>query len=385
MAQTVSCVPYDVINTKEARKMAEGLDWSFLHVIRPEIDLPADTWLYDPEVYETGARNLQKMQEEGILIQDKTPQIYLYQQQMGNHIQTGIYTCVSVKDYDQNRILKHELTRPDKEDDRTRHILAQNAHAEPVMLTFKPNDAIREKVKNTTENSSPVYDFTAPDGVVHRVWAFSETEAMAKAFRSISHLYVADGHHRCKSASRVAEILRKGAYGEDEFEFFPAVLIPMDEMRILPYHRIVKKVPSNFLNDLKKTFSVSENASPKPSGQGEISLYLEGKWYEMELPRPESDHIVAQLDVSRLHEAILRPLLGIEDQRTDANIAFVGGIRGYKELERLVNEKEAGLAISMYATRIEELMAVSDQNQLMPPKSTWFEPKLRSGLLVHTF
>ncbi|TVQ65774.1 MAG: DUF1015 domain-containing protein [Balneolaceae bacterium] len=385
LVEQIACVPYDVIDTDEARILAEGRPDSFLHVIRPEIDLPEDVDLYSNAVYHTGASNLKMMQDNGILVQDEQPGLYLYQQQMGTHTQTGLFACVSVRDYDENRILKHELTRPDKEDDRTRHILTQRAHAEPVMLTFKSTGAITGLTNRTLSASDPVYSFTASDGVIHRVWKVEEPGAFVDAFRDVEKLYVADGHHRCKSASRVAEKLREGDYGDDEFEFFPAVIIPMDEMRILAYNRIVKVVPEGFPEKLGAAFELRPDVHPVPQSPGKVSLYMAGRWYGIDLPESTSSDVVEQLDVSRLHRHLLLPLLGIENQRTDPNIGFVGGIRGTEELERLVDSGKAQLAVSMYPTSIGELMAVSDNDQLMPPKSTWFEPKLRSGLLVHTF
>ncbi|MBP3193368.1 DUF1015 domain-containing protein [Natronogracilivirga saccharolytica] len=385
LVEQAACVPYDVIDTEEARQLAEGRPDSFLHVIRPEIDLPEETDLYDDQVYQTGAANLKKMQDSGVLVQEDTPQLYLYQQQMGTHTQTGLYSCVSVRDYDEERILKHELTRPDKEDDRTRHILTQRAHAEPVMLTYEPDDDITRLTNKVLSTTDPVYSFTAVDGVIHRVWQVRDPRAFVDAFRNVEKLYVADGHHRCKSASRVAEKLRDGDYGDEEFEFFPAVIIPMDEMRILSYNRIIHNIPQDFLEKLGASFELTADVHPAPQEPGNISLYTGGRWYGLQLPGASDDDAVAKLDVSRLHKHILLPLLGIENQRTDPNISFVGGIRGTEELERLVDEGKAGLAISMYPTSIEELTAVADNGQLMPPKSTWFEPKLRSGLLVHTF
>ena len=385
MVEQIACVPYDVINTEEARQLAVGRPDSFLHVIRPEIDLPENIDLYDDQVYQTGAENLKKMQDSGVLVQEDTPQLYLYQQQMGTHTQTGLYSCVSVKDYDEDRILKHELTRPDKEDDRTRHILTQRAHAEPVMLTYKPDENITRLTNKVLSTTEPIYSFTATDGVIHRVWQIRDPRAFVDAFRVVDKLYVADGHHRCKSASRVAETLRDKDYGDDEFEFFPAVVIPMDEMRILSYNRIIHQIPPDFLKRLEQTFELTGDVHPSPQESGRISLYSGGRWLGLLLPDALEDDAVAQLDVSRLHKHILLPLLGIENQRTDSNISFVGGIRGTEELERLVDQGKAELAISMYPTSIEELMAVADNGQLMPPKSTWFEPKLRSGLLVHTF
>ena len=383
--EQVACVPYDVIDSEEARLLSDGRPESFLHVVRPEIDLPDGISPYADEVYAAGAANLRKMQEQGILFQDEQPTLYLYQQQMDTHIQTGLFSCVAVRDYDENRILKHELTRPDKEDDRTRHILTQRAHAEPVMLTYKPDETIKNLARKELSASQPVYSFIASDGVVHRLWQIKQTHAFIEAFRNVEKLYVADGHHRCKSASRVAEQLRKGDYGQDEFEYFPAVIIPMDEMQILAYNRIVKTIPADFPEMLQDTFTLREDVHPVPASPGNVCLYLDGRWYGLPLPDDSPKDVADQLDVSRLHWHLLMPLLGIVNQRTDPNLGFAGGIRGTEELERLVDAGKAQLAISMYPTSIQQLMEVADNNQLMPPKSTWFEPKLRSGLLVHTF
>lgn len=384
-AVEIACVPYDVIDTQEARSLSDGNERSFLHVIRPEIDLPEDTGLYDDIVYETGAANLERMQQRGWLVQDATPQLYLYRQQMGSHEQTGLFTCVSVKDYDQNRILKHELTRPDKEDDRTRHILTQRAHAEPVMLTFRQDAEFESLVKKECTRL-PIYDFTASDGVTHKMWQVSDPDAFVELFTHIPLLYVADGHHRCKSASRVAEQLRTpDSTGKEEFEFFPAVLFPMNQMQILPYNRIIKKVPDSFMQQLGERFECIEGATPVPEVQGRVSLYYKGAWIGIDLPGGASEQAVDTLDVSRLQYHLLEPLLGIHDARTDKNIDFVGGIRGIAELEKRVDSGLAELAISMYPTQIEQLVSVADEHCLMPPKSTWFEPKLRSGLLVHAF
>lgn len=385
--EEVACVPYDVINTEEARELAENRPKSFLHVIRPEIGLKPGVDLYDDRVYGKGAENLKRFIREGVLKQPDPATVYLYQQKQDDHVQTGLYACVSVKDYDEDRILKHELTRPDKEDDRTRHIIEQQAHAEPVMLTYRPNDRIHRQIQQTMEIRQPLYAFTAVDGVEHRVWKLEDPRELIEGFRDIDRLYVADGHHRCKSASRAAEKLRKNpeTYTDEEFEFFPAVIFPMDELRILAYNRLVHQVPPRFLEQLSQQFDLKEDSAPEPGEKGSVSLYIDGRWYGLQLPRPEDGSSVEQLDVARLHRYLLQPLLGIEDQRRDKNVSFVGGIRGTRELEKRVNEGSAQLAINMYPTSIQELMAVSDEGELMPPKSTWFEPKLRSGLLVHTF
>lgn len=382
----VACVPYDVVNTEEARSLAKGKPHSFLHVIRPEIDLPGDISYKDDEVYEQGAENLQKLIEDDFLQQEGQEAIYIYRLIWKGRSQTGIFTCVSVADYDNDVILKHELTRPDKEDDRTRHILTQSAHAEPVMMTYKDSELIN-KVVDEAMNEEPLYDFTADDGVQHTIWKVADTDTYVEAFDNIDHFYIADGHHRCKSASRVAEKKRtEGDHtGDEEYNFFPAVLFPMSQMEILAYNRIIYSIPDNFKETLDNHFDLSTDANPKPSEKGKVSIYMDGSWLGLSLPVSEEPNSVQLLDAQRLQSFFLEPLLNINDPRTDDNISFVGGIRGTKELERLVDSGKADLAISMYPTSIEELVDVSDEGLLMPPKSTWFEPKLRSGLLVHTF
>lgn len=386
LVQEVACVPYDVINTAEARALATSKPNSFLHVIRPEIDFPEGIDEHADEVYAKGAENLKKLSQSDHFLQEATPSLYIYRLIMNGKAQTGIFACVAVSDYDENVILKHELTRPDKEDDRTRHILEQSAHAEPVMLAFK-GTADTQQLTQSAMQESPLYDFVAEDGIQHTIWKVAQPEAWVAAFADIPNLYVADGHHRCKAASRTIESL--GYKASTEAHYFPAVLFPLDEMQILPYNRIVYRLPQGkdaFLSDLKERFEVREGVSPSPLFPSEISLYLgAGKWYGLTLPASASDNAADQLDVSRLMEYILTPILNIQDARTDKNIFFVGGIRGTSELERLVDEGTADLGISMFPTQPSDLVAVSDAGLLMPPKSTWFEPKLRSGLLVHLF
>lgn len=384
----VACVPYDVISKEEAAEMAQGKPTSFLHVIRPEIDLPDNTPFHADSVYEKGAENLEKLLDSPVLIQDSVPHIYIYQLETNQHKQTGVFTCVSVQDYDDDVILKHELTRPDKEDDRTRHILEQSAHAEPVMFTYKDDDEVQFLIEKTTVTSPPVIEHTADDGVIHRVWKTEKTAGFAEAFSKVPHLYVADGHHRCKAASRAAEKLRKENNifpGEAEFEYFPAVIFPMSEMKILPYNRIVSCQDKSRINDLFSTLNPVRTERQTPDSKGSVHIYYSGSWYKLELPEPESVNVVSKLDASKLQNSILKPFFGIENPRTDPNINFVGGIRGTGELERLVDKNKADIAFSMYPTSIDELVAVSDAGLLMPPKSTWFEPKLKSGIIIHTF
>lgn len=387
-AEEVACVPYDVISAKEARALAAGKPHSFLHVIRPEIDLPKNIAFNDERVYKKGAENLDRFIKNNILRQEEDRAIYIYRLNWKGRSQTGVFTCVSVDDYDKEVILKHELTRPDKEDDRTRHILTQSAHAEPVMMTYKDHHPLDELIKHTQDNEEPLFDFTAEDGVRHTIWKADDPSAFVEGFGEVEHLYIADGHHRCKSASRAAEQKRdknKNHTGNEEYNFFPAVLFPMSQMEILAYNRIVYSVPEHFLDALKQHFEIREKADPKPKNKGDISVYLDGEWIGLTLPSADDPNSVEKLDAHRLQAFVLEPLLGIKDPRRDENISFVGGIRGTEELETLVDSGKASVAFSMYPTSIEELVEVSDEGLLMPPKSTWFEPKLRSGLLVHTF
>ncbi len=385
-AAEVACVPYDVINSDEARYLAEGKPLSFLHVIRPEIDLPEGTDEHAAAVYVRGAKNLRSYRHSAFSQTDAEPSVYVYELVMKGRSQTGVFACVATSDYDQDVILKHELTRPAKEDDRTRHILEQQAHAEPVMLTYRDDQATPSLIAHAKEGE-PLYNITFDDGVRHTIWKAPDADAFVAAFREIPKLYVADGHHRCKAASRAAEKI--GGDAGAEVRFFPAVLFPISEVTILPYNRVIHSLPGGpqaFLETLRSRFDIKEHANPVPAEKGQISLYVNGTWYGMTLPEARPDaSAVDRLDVGRLTSAILEPLLGITDPRTDPNIDFVGGIRGTQALEERVTSGASDMAISMYATDIRELVDVSDVGLLMPPKSTWFEPKLRSGFLVHLF
>ncbi len=387
-AARVASVPYDVISTEEARQLAKGNDVSFLHIIRPEIDLPAGVDEHDDSVYHTGAENLQRFRAADYTVEEDAPSLYVYRLVMNGRPQAGIFGCVSVADYDNNVILKHELTRPVKEDDRTRHILEQRAHAEPVMLTYRDDYAVQEIIDRTMDGD-PLYEFTASDGVVHSVWKVANPSELASAFELIPRLYVADGHHRCKAASRAAaEINPESGPRPTEVDYFPAVLFPMGNMNIMAYNRIVRRLPgerADFRRRLEEGLGAMKSASPVPETRGSIRVYIDGDWYAIDLPASKLAGAAAKLDVARLGEHLLEPLLGIEDPRRDPNIDFVGGIRGTDALEKTVDSGDAQMAISMFPTSIEELVEVSDSGELMPPKSTWFEPKLRSGLLVHVF
>jgi uncharacterized protein (DUF1015 family) len=384
----VACVPYDVIDTAEARALAEGKPLSFLHVIRPEIDLPEGTDEHAAAVYARGAENLRAYAASAYAVQEEAPALYIYRLVMDGRAQTGIFGCVSVAEYNYGTILKHEKTRPSKEDDRTRHIVTQRAHAEPVMLTFRDDEGVGRLIE-AAKQAEPVYDFPAPDGIRHTVWKAEDPEALVRAFRGIEKLYVADGHHRCKAASRAAEAFQgNGHVPGPEVAFFPAVLFPRSEMLIMPYNRVIRKLPTTpeaFLARLKDRFPVQSGAGPEPKEKGIVCCYLAGGWHRIELPPSQRGTVADWLDVARLSESILEPMLDITDVRTDPNIDFVGGMRGTEALKHLVDDGRAEMALSMYATSIQELIDVSDAGLLMPPKSTWFEPKLRSGLLVHLY
>ena len=384
-AEAVASVPYDVVSADEAAELAEGNELSFLHVVRPEIDLPAGTDEHADEVYAAGASALQRLAESGAFTREEAPALYVYRLVWNGRPLTGVVGLVSAQEYDDDRILKHENTRPDKEDDRTRHILEQRAHAEPVMLTYRGHDAIDDLVAATVAEE-PLFDFRAKDYVQHTVWRVQDSAALAEAFREVDELYVADGHHRSAAAARAArELADAGEAGH-----FLAVLFPYEDMQILAYNRIVKKLPvgkRKFLEQLRGRFEIEEAMFAEPEEVGSVAFYLgeDVGWHTLYLPETQRDGVADTLDVARLSEFVLEPMLNIRDPRTDTNIAFVGGIRGTEELERLVDAGEADVAFSMVPTAPEELLDVSDAGELMPPKSTWFEPKLRSGLLVHTF
>lgn len=383
----VACVPYDVINAEEARSLALGKPRSFLHVVRPEIDLPPDMDEHNDRVYEKGAENLNRFCRDGVLEEEPDESLYVYRLIWRGRSQTGLFTCVSVKDYDEDRILKHELTRPDKEDDRTRHILTQQAHAEPVMLTYRGTPGI-DALTEQAMAQPPLFDFTADDGVQHTVWKTAASHLFVDAFREVPSLYVADGHHRCKSASRAVEALEKenpDLPENHEARFFPAVLFPMDQMEILPYNRVVHKADAAVFERMKAELGLKPTSNPVPDKKGDCCAYFNGQWYHFELPQKDNPTAVEVLDAARLQDFVLDGYFGIKNPRTDKNVSFIGGIRGTAELERLVNSGRAELAFSVYPTSIRELLDVSDAGMLMPPKCTWFEPKLRSGLLVHVF
>jgi uncharacterized protein (DUF1015 family) len=392
-ADDVVAPPYDVLSTNEARERANGRPWSFLHISKPEIDLPADTDPYAPAVYAKGAENLRNMIQAGVLVQDAAPCYYAYRIVMGEHSQTGIVAAASVADYDTNRIRKHEYTRPDKEDDRVRQIDALNAQTGPVLLAYPAApevDAILAAASSGTPDSDAELD-----GVRHTLWVIRDAatlEHITAAFNAMPALYIADGHHRSASASRIAATRRAANpahSGSEPYNFFLSVIFPAHEMHILDYNRLITDLnglsADALLEKLSAAFSVEPAASAvKPDRPGRFGLYLAGQWYRLDI-RPDliPDDPVGRLDVSLLQNNLIAPILGITDPRRDKRIDFVGGIRGLAELEKRVNSGEMALALAFHPTRMEDLMAVADANEVMPPKSTWFEPKLADGLASH--
>jgi uncharacterized protein (DUF1015 family) len=380
-----------VVNTDEARELAKGNPLSFLHVSRPEIDLPDGTDIYSDAVYRKAAENFQALIKDAPLEAEDTPSLYLYKLVMGQHEQVGIVACCSIDEYDDNTIRKHERTRRDKEDDRTRHMLMLGAQTGPVFLTYRHQKDIDDQV-TAALSSEPLFDVTAADGIRHTIWRLKQTENLVNSFDEVPLLYIADGHHRAASASRArAELKEKsfGHTGNEDYNYFLTVIFPDSHLQILAYNRVVKNLnglsKQEFLDAIKNQFTIVSGASPEPKARGNWSMYLDGEWYGLQLSQQATLPVgsVAQLDVSILQDRLLDPILGIHDVRTDKRIDFVGGLRGTKELERLVNEGKAEVAFSLYPTTVEELLRVSDAGEIMPPKSTWFEPKLRDGLLIH--
>jgi uncharacterized protein (DUF1015 family) len=403
LAAEIACVPYDVVNREESAALAEGKPNSLLHVDRAEIDLPADTDPYSSLVYDTARKNFEKLQQKGALIREAAPAVYLYQQRMGDHVQTGLATVCHVDDYVHERatnpkardiIKKHERTRQDKEDDRTRLIGTLRANTGPVFLTYRGLPAI-DSIVATEQKRPPTFDFVAPDGIAHTVWRISSLEVinrLVKEFAQLPCSYVADGHHRTASAARVGLELRSNdptATGNKDYDWFLAVLFPANQLQILPYNRVVKDLnehsPEAFLEAVGKAFELRANGSPRPARPGQIRMYFGGKWFDLSWKPAANADPISQLDVSALQDRVLAPILGIGDPRTSKRIDFIGGIRGTDELVRLVDSGKAAVAFSMYPTTVDQLMAIADAGQIMPPKSTWFEPKLRSGLFIHTF
>jgi uncharacterized protein (DUF1015 family) len=388
-AEDVVAPPYDVLNSEEARQRAAGRPWSFLHISKAEIDLPEGTDPYAAPVYAKAAANLQKMLDAGVLKRNPQPAYYVYRLTMGEHVQTGLVAVASVAAYDANRIRKHEFTRPAKEDDRVRQIEALNAQTGPVLLAYKSQPDVDRLIASAT-SAPPEYDLMADDGIGHTFWVVDDAaviDRLTAAFDAMPAIYIADGHHRSAAASRVAAALNRGP--EAMSSYFLSVIFPHNQMKILDYNRVVKDLnglsKQALLEQLGADFDVSEQDSAvSPAGPGEFGMYLGGQWYRLKIHagRIPADP-VGRLDVSLLANSLLEPLLGIHDPRSDPRIDFVGGIRGLGELEKRVDSGEMAVAFSMFPTSMEDLMAVADANEVMPPKSTWFEPKLADGLISH--
>jgi uncharacterized protein (DUF1015 family) len=394
-AADVVAPPYDVVSEAEARALAEGRPYSFLHISRPEIDLPPGTDPYAPAVYAKAAENLAAMVGKGVLARDPEPSFYAYRLTMGRHVQTGLVGAASVAAYDADRIKKHELTRPVKEDDRVRQIEALNAQTGPVFLVYPKDDAIDGALARVTR-AAPEVDVTARDGVRHELWRIGDpvtVQELTAAFDALPALYVADGHHRSAAAARVCAARRSanpGHTGEEAYNYFLAVIFPHDQMQILDYNRLVRDLngldAAAFLEIVQRMFSVERApAVVRPSRAGEFGMYLDGQWFRLVIDpaRVPYDDPVARLDVSLLQDALLGPVLGIGDPRRDERIDFVGGIRGLDELRARVDSGAWRVAFAMFPTSMEMLMAVADAGEMMPPKSTWFEPKLADGLVSH--
>jgi len=395
LASLVAAKPYDVLNSAEARDEAHGNPYSFLHVGKPEIDLPPDTHLYDERVYAKGKENLDRFIREGVLTREPTPALYLYAQTMHGHTQYGIVGCVSVQEYLNDVIKKHELTRKDKEDDRTKHVKVTNAHSGPIFLTYRSDRELNELTERI-RTGAPANDFVSPDGIRHQLWVVTDPaliEHIVRAFGRVPTLYVADGHHRSAAAARVGKELadvNPHHTGSEEYNYFLAVLFPHDQLRIMDYNRVVKdlggKSEEEFLKAVAKHFTVvRKTGRTKPTRKGDYGMYLHGAWYLLSAPPALLAHHdpVEKLDVSILQKVLLQPILGIDDPRTNKRIDFVGGIRGLEELEKRVDSGEMAVAFALYPTSIDELLAIADAGKIMPPKSTWFEPKLRDGMVVH--
>jgi uncharacterized protein (DUF1015 family) len=380
-AAAVAAVPYDVVSTEEARALADGNPLSFLHVSRPEIDLAPGADPHADAAYQQAASAFAALKSDAPLVIEDTPSFYVYRLHMGNHVQSGIAACYSIDEYDSGLIKKHEKTRPDKEDDRTRHMLAIGAQTGPVFLTYRASKAVDDVVVRVVSDA-PLIDITAPDGVRHEVWQVParENSSIVDAFSGIDSLYIADGHHRAASAARTRRSL--AAKGAGEHDRVLAVAFPDNQMHVLPYNRVVRDLngmtADGLLKALEQRFTVRKGGPESPQQKGQVAMYLAGQWHTIDVKTANDG-----LDVDVLQTSVLEPILGIQDVRTDKRIDFVGGIRGTNELERLVDSGSVAVAFSLYPVSVRDLMRIADAGGIMPPKSTWFEPKLRDGLLSH--
>jgi len=382
-AARVAAVPYDVVSTGEARALAEGNPLSFLRVSRPELELPNGADPYAASIYERASANFTALRAKAFVLEDE-PSVYFYRLRMENHTQTGLAACFSIDEYDRDVIRKHERTRRDKEDDRTRHMIALGAQTGPVFLTYRASGDV-DRIAAAATTAPPLYDFTAPDGVQHTLWrvASADRDRLVAAFRAIPALYIADGHHRAASAARA----RSELADRNEAKTMLAVAFPDDQVRILPYNRTVRDLgglaPVEFLEAIRDRFEM-EAGPAVPARRGDIAMYFQGAWHTVRSRvAPDASNPIGSLDVSVLQECLLAPVLRIADIRTDKRVDFIGGVRGTAELERLVDSGKAAVAFSLFPVRVSDLMDVSDAGGIMPPKSTWFEPKLRDGLLIH--
>jgi uncharacterized protein (DUF1015 family) len=386
VAPRVAAVPYDVVDAEEARALAGGNPLSFLHVSRAEIDLPAGTDPHGDIVYRTAADRYRALKRDAPFVEEAEPTVYLYHLESDGHGQTGVAACYSLAEYDSNVIKKHERTRKDKEDDRTRHIVELRAQTGPVFLAHRPVPQIAELAHRVRSTDDPITDFAALDGVRHSIWRVDTrlVPAFVEAFSAVDALYIADGHHRAASGARARDAVRDS----DEANFFLAVAFPSDQLRILPYNRVVRDLngmtPEHFLGEVARTFAMTSGPAT-PTEKGEVSMYVAGAWYTVDLESAgvAGAAVIDALDGNVLQERLLKPILGVQDVRADKRIDFVGGTKGTHTLEQMVDSGRMAVAFSMYPVSIVELMDVSDMGEIMPPKSTWFEPKLRDGLLIH--
>lgn len=397
-ASLVASVPYDVVNTKEAREFAKDNPLSFLRITRSEIELPDNSNPYDSSVYNLAKQNLERIIKEAPMLEEAEPSFYLYRLIMGMQCQVGIAATFSVEDYNNDVILKHEKTRKEKEDDRTNHIITTHAQTGVVFLTYRGIEDLNKIIKNIIQTESYLYDLTSVDGIQHTIWKIPVglNNTIVNSIKEVKKLYIADGHHRAASASRAkTEMMKrnKNHAGDEEYNFFIAVLFPAEQLRILPYNRVVKDLngfsEQEFLREISENFIIVESNHKEPVKREQYCMYINKKWYEL-IPRDKifasnslSSSIADKLDVSNLQNFLLNPILGIDDPRTNKRIDFVGGIRGTDELEKLVESGEFAVAFSLFPVSVDDLMNISDAGEIMPPKSTWFEPKLRDGFLTH--
>lgn len=388
LAAQVACLPYDVVNSTEAKELAADNPYSFFHIDKAEIDLPSDLSPYDPQVYQKAAQNFQDFLTKGWLVKEQQPLLYLYELTMNGRSQTGLVATTAIDDYTSGKIKKHEFTRPEKEVDRIKHIQACDANTSPIFLSYRDEDHIQSLISQWQVQNTSIYDFTSYHEVQHRVWVIDDPAIiadLATAFDQVPALYIADGHHRTESAVKVG--LEKRAAGEQssESDYFLSIIFPESQLAIWEYNRVLNvALPQDFFEQLEQAFDVVPSGVKKPVAPGQMQLYLDNQWYTLTVKEAViPKDAVGRLDVSILQKQVFEKIFGIMDIRTDKRIDFIGGIRGPEELERLVDSGQWRLAFSMYPTQMKDLLAVADAGEIMPPKSTWFEPKLLSGLFLH--